>query len=636
MGPEANIVLPVSKSKIDDLLESKDPSGLLLSFNAPSLAGVLVLQQISGQKGKGSEVAMTSGRAVSTLLKGTKTANDLHFLQRSVAKTFSKKKVRAALGLISDFGISLCTDDEFRDVQPTRPDGSLNPNFSTEILNKRSSASYSSLDPKVATLGLNDPQGRAVDKIIADPEEHMHIQGYPGGGKTHLIRVLTNVLPADRTLVLAMRKSQLDGLLKGVSSDLVTGRTFTQLAAEIISDTLLPGQWESGNRSRSSYNVTGHQIAQHLGFGPVRSLQPHVVADICRRAVMSYCYTGHSQIGEQHLPVIRDRLDRTDKAVLTRYAQHYWEQTVEPDIDSAFLPVRGYHLIKYVSIKGWGIPARFQNVIIDESHDLTTPMMQILDRCMACVITLGDKFQRLDGKTPERSGRIRRSELDLTMRAGRDIEPVMNPLIESHPLAKDEPPLRATDRVKTICEYYDRPSIPEEPCTILVGGNWQLFEYFQRLSHEGVKFALLPGAYYQFKSFSEGLIDLFHDGVRAKDSYLFRYPDWNSLQQACGNIGAFKRIESMLRKGYTRPKLDESLAKLVSPSKAKYFLGRVDDARNLEFGSVMLTPELLPTGNTLQNKDYLSTAISRLYVGASRAQNKIILPGYMKDWLSDQ
>lgn len=634
--PSLSLVLPITENDIADLLGSEDPRGVLSRAPAPRVASVIVLQQIPALSAKMERIDRILARALSELLQGTQRPLDLKYLREAAIKGFDAGALKRALSMLEGQGISLSHEADFRIAQPTRPNGSLNPNFSVDIIARRSPSSYSTLDHSVKRLGLNDPQGRTVNRIIAEPDEHLHVHGYPGSGKSHLIQTLTTALPAKKTLILAMTKSQLDALFQRVASDEVKGDTFSSLAASIIDEMLMPGQWNPGRRAYQSYNVTNQQIAEHLSLGWVGTMKPALVADVCRRTVMSYCYTSHTEIGEHHIPKTGARLSAVDKAALVQYSWHFWEQTILPEKGTDFLPLRGYHAIKYVALKHWSIPDIYAHVIIDEAHDLTSPMMQILDRSPGRVITMGDKFQRLEGRAPSRSYAVRRSDLDLTMRAGREMESVLNPLIEGHPLASGESPLRATDNVKTVCDYYDRPSIPDAPCTILVGGQWQLFEYFQRLSHEGVKFTLLPGSYAQFQSFAEGLIDLFHDGVRAKNSFLFRYPDWESLQNASQNIKAFQRIESMLRKGYTRTQLDASLMNIVPLAKAKYLLGRVDDARNLEFQSVMLTPELIPRGSTLRNDHFLASAVSRLYVGASRAKNRIILPGYMMDWLKDQ
>lgn len=628
------LVLPITRDRVKDIIKSEKPQ--VSHLPAPDLASIFVLVKVVALKDKGKNAATRIvSKSLSELLKSTKTPSDLAQLRKVVADSFSKQSLEQGIEIAKSMGIGLATPDDFHNAQPTKADGSLNPDFSTTAISKRNPSSYFTHDNRVTKLGLNDPQGRAVNRIMAEPDEHLHIQGYPGAGKSHLIQTLTGILPAKSTLLLAMTKAQLDGLMSKVDIDGVVGRTFGHIASEIITENSAPGQWSPSRRFHPSYNVSNLDIAAHLGFRSVGGLSSAVVADSCRRAVMSFCYTPHSQIGFHHFPKIGVRLNNLDRQVLVEYANRFWEQTILPEKGTEYLPVRGYHQIKYAAQRGWGIPDHFSHVIVDESHDLTAPMTQILDQSNACTITLGDKFQRLEGISPERRPSIRRSELDLTMRAGREMEGVINPLIETHPLAEGEIPLRATDRVKTVCEYYDKPSIPEHPCTILVGGQWHLFEYFQRLSHEGVKFALLPGSASQFRSFSEDLIDLYHDGKRAKHSFLFRYPDWESLRSANQQIRAFQRIETMLQKGYNRQRLDESLMKITPLSKAKYLLGRVDDARNLEFHSVMLTPELLPSKNAAGNKGFLSSAISRLYVGASRAQNKIILPGYMKEYLND-
>src|SRR5690606_31263847 len=134
---------------------------------------------------------------------------------------------------------------------------------------------------------------------------------------------------------------------------------------------------------------------------------------------------------------------------------------------------------KFLSLTDLAIPEYLTHILVDEAHDLTPPMLQILDRSPQAIITLGDRFQRLTGVTPDRSQRIRRSEINLTVRAGRDIEPVLNPLIETHP-AGFSMPLVGSAHLQTRIRYYSRPGLPTTPTTILTGDNWSLFEWYQR------------------------------------------------------------------------------------------------------------------------------------------------------------
>jgi hypothetical protein len=64
-------------------------------------------------------------------------------------------------------------------------------------------------------------------------------------------------------------------------------------------------------------------------------------------------------------------------------------------------------------------------------------------------------------------------------------------------------------------------------------------------------------------------------------------------------------------------------------------LGRVEDARNMELDSVMLTPDLL-TPVKKNDVPSASRTFSALYTGGSRARFEVIVPGYLRDWALDQ
>jgi len=632
---DPTLVMPITHEDVSTLIASPTPSDWFGTAPASKVASVMLLQQLPSLIKKHDRADKLLHKAMSDILAGTTTPADLKYLRDAVSASFSASALQKALGVLMGSGVRLSTSSDFRIAQPTRADGSWSTGFSSEVLAQQSPDTFSPPTLVAYEHGLNDGQGRVVSKIIMEDDEHLHVQGYPGSGKSHLIQTLTTVLKPKETIVIAQTRAQLDGLFSKISSPEVTGRTFGHLAAELLNAMDIPAHWRPGKRSTQSYNISDGDIASRLEFRAVANLAPAVVASTCRRSVMSYCATDADYIGPEHLPKICDRLGMPHKAVLIEYAQLLWEETVEPKRGAAFLPVRTYHQIKHASILGGHISEPFKHVIVDESHDLTPAMLKLLDLSPVQVITFGDKFQRLSGRAPSRGTGIRTNELDLTMRAGREMENVINPIIEAHPMAHNETPLRATDRVTTICDYYDRPTIPDTPCTILVGGLWHLLEYFQRLSYENVKFAMLPGSAAQFQAFTEGLMDLYHRGIRSSHSSLFRYPDWSSLQGEAENIRAFQRVHTMLEKGYDRQRFADSLKNIVPIAKARYVLGRVEDARNLEFQSVMLTPELLPSKKTA-NSQYYANALSQLYMGASRARNRLIVPGYMRDALKDQ
>ena len=209
---------------------------------------------------------------------------------------------------------------------------------------------------------------------------------------------------------------------------------------------------------------------------------------------------------------------------------------------------------------------------------------------------------------------------------------MLNPLIDAHPFANDEPPLRANADIKTLCVFYDRPELPDAPCTLLVGSNWHMLQWFQLLVSENAKFALLPGSSNKFITFVQGVIGLYHEGKRPAAPELFRYPTWDALVQDKQTMKAFGRVEHLLKRGYSYADFKAGLDKMVEPESAPYKLGLADDSRNMEFDRVMITPEMF--ANVTQKK-WLQTSLSRIYVATSRARTTLIIPGYMRDWITD-
>jgi len=325
-----------------------------------------------------------------------------------------------------------------------------------------------------------------------------------------------------------------------------------------------------------------------------------------------------------------------DRAVLIEFAQVLWEQTTEPSDPKYELPIRGYHRIKHMTlIRDAVIDPGFTHIIVDEAHDLSRALADFLDRCSQPVITLGDAFQRLDGKWFSRAGNLRKREISHSLRAGRQIETVINPLIDKHPVLKLAS-LEGNSDMETKITLYDKAEIPNGPATILVESEWGLFEWFQRLGFAGAKFSLMPGAVNTFRRFILDCIDLYHDGVRPQHSTLFRYRTWDDLSASMSaSNGSFQRVEQMLSKGYRSTDFEASMLQLDETGEAPILLGRVEDARNAEIDVVMLAPDLLGTSVRPGDRLAVSKAFAALYTGGTRARNRLIVPGYLTDWAVD-
>ncbi|WP_166256233.1 hypothetical protein [Marinobacter salicampi] len=491
------------------------------------------------------------------------------------------------------------------------------------------------------TLKLTDPQFRFYQKFKSEPDESLNLMSYFGGGKTFLAKHMLAELsefPEFVPVVLALTKAQLGGLMKRLDAPETQARTFGQMASEIMASQSLPAHWRPGKRRDPNYMLSFGEIARRLQIGPVGTLSPDVVADIASKAVRSFCQSGQPQLQLRHLPTVRDNLTDLDRLQLVQYAQELWDETTEPaDLDSQ-LPVRAYHLIKYCALRGFTVPERYTHVLIDEGHDLTTPMTQLLDNSPQAIQTMGDPHQRLRGFVPRRKAAVRQSEIGLTVRASNQVERIFNTLIERHP-AQTRVILQGARHMRTRISYYDpeRPPIPRQKTTVLVSDLFELTEWFHRLREAKVPFSLLSGSTYDFYNFNASLIGLFFQGKRGQSPALFRYPNWEALAADRGSSRAFARVEAMLSGSKDRQnELSQALEVVTTPEKATILLGLAEHARNTEFDRVMLAPDLLMDKNRIFSASVQAHVLSMIYIGASRARYELLLPGHLKEWLEQQ
>lgn len=636
---EDKYFLPLSHESAEALARILPPlnAEALAQYTTAGLAAVLLIQNIPllSQTSKGIGVIERSLAELISAGQQIDTVQEASAFASLVAERFNPTLFNQGLDMLGEMRIDLLAPEDVKSANYLTTDGAWDFEF-----RRRHSARVNpyteifQMDTGREFL-LTSPQARVFRVFETEYDEPMHVQALAGTGKTHMISTLLECLSQQRPIVLAYTKIQLDALRARLGGGLVNGITFGDLAKSLLEQNQTKSNRRVGFRGKLAYQVSDESAAKMLGLQSVGTLQSARVAHLCRRAVMSFCSKGRPCIEADDFPQIDQSLSVLDWAVLVQYANQFWQQTIEPTDLSMQLPIRGYHRIKHLSlVPELVLDGRFTHIIVDESHDLSVPMLQFLDRCRQPAYTLGDVCQRLDGLACRRAAHIRQREVSLSVRAGRQIEEVLNPLIEAHPLASVEPFVGSRERTTRV-RYYDRPQIPDRPTTILVKSEWGLFEWFQRLGNGGARFSLLPGAERNFRGFVLDCIELYHRGVPPKHPALSRFSTWEGLAAKFSKTRVFEKIESMLQKGYKSSDFERSLMMLAPSGAASIHLGRVEDARNMELDSVMLAPDLL-TSVKKGDINSASSTFAALYTGGSRARFELIVPGYIRDWAADQ
>ncbi|AGZ35218.1 hypothetical protein PVLB_12150 [Pseudomonas sp. VLB120] len=631
--------LPLSSDRADRLAREPAAGDFFLSASLLEAAAVLFVQNLPRQSGTPS--VETQERRLAEMVR---IANDVEAaapgqFQAQVAQRYDREAFAMGLGMLGENGIGLLSAEVQYDTQELLDDdGQWSFQFA-DIYRQRATPLHPVYLPSLASdLMLSDQQNRLLREFLSCADESVAVQGFAGTGKTFLIHQFARLLDPSRTLLLALTEGQLRALQARVKdAQAYTAMTFGQLADEILNRDLTSNGWRLRDpyRTKLSWRPQEAQVVKWLGIPDIGPLAARDVVALCIKAVRAFCHSGDDQLQLHHLPWAGPGITPLDQEVLLDKARLYWQELVRPSAREIQLPVRDYHRVKLLSLTFEVIDARYTHVIVDEAHELSAPMLAVLDRSPQSVIALGDELQNLNGLSPHHGGFIRQRYIDHSLRAGPAMDAVLNPLIQAHP-ASIQAAFSGSAEHYTRVSFFDAVTVPEQPTALIVDDEWGLFGWFQRLTHQGVPFVLLQSARKDFELFVEDCIELYRYGTRPRHPMLFRYASWQALEQDKGDDKAFIAVANMLRKGYTPEHFAKAKSRYRWDKAPKLFLGRVRDVKNMEFARVMVSPELMVAPSTGGGRNERARTLAGLYTACSRARHELIVPGGMLDWVKDQ
>jgi hypothetical protein len=612
---EVGLNLPISERSLAAVLDqAREFPRALAPLEPAQLAALMVLQWLPRLQ---SDRSSSPEQILINALRG---ANEhvsrmgLDAFRDQLALQLDRAKIQAGFDLLAHFGIRLLDDDA-----------------------PAAQAREAVVLPSGARGVLTSEQSRIFKEVRAQTDDHIHVQGYAGTGKSFLIRSLASMLEPSggRVLLLAERQRQLSALLAGVGRmPHVQARTFERLVGEMMPAGLKDPL--SVRMSRTNYDSPtppDEDVVRYLVLQPVGNYSVLDLAKMIRGTLAGFCFSGDPQLEASHIPGwCAPYLDDSMRLLVLHHASQLWQATLLPDSPSFQPPVRGYHRIKWAALQGWTIPSRYTHVIIDECHDLSRSMLQILDASPQAVISVGDEYQNLQGRPQRRANVIRQRVVTSSVRTGRALEQVVNSIILSHP-GTTKLPFHGNPSSRTEIVYYDKVQVPTESATILVHDTWGLFEWAQRLVSENIDVTLLSSSE-RLDVFVSDCIDLYQRGIRPRHSELFRFESWQAVAERFGENRGFQRIDRMLEKGYGAQDWAKVSARGLEPRTRRCALGLVADVRNQEFDTIMLTPELVE--QAWQSKSVaLAAASSSIYVAVTRARHRLIVPERLRQWIEE-
>lgn len=631
---DAALYLPLSETTLHAVLDdAMSWEQTLLSLSLPELASLWLLSGLPVLKPNGRRSPERVLADIIDTFNAQREEADPETLHRQACEQLSREGIEAGYYRVRDFRIALVDDDTCQKKDYLTEQGRWDYGFSQR---QREQEMAHRITTTVAdrSLSLSSEQSRVFREFQADGDEHMHVQGYAGTGKTSLIKSLLSLFDTSsaRILVLAEFSRQLDALgINRQAAGKVHACTFSELADLVIP----PDLTSSANRNmlrqdRTRATQPDDVLIRRLGVRAVGNHGTGQIITAVRATVFSFCQSADPHIVEKHIPARYAALfDATLRVIICEHARELWQIILLPPTADFRPQVRGFHKIKWAALNRWPIPEQFSHVLVDECHDLPRPVYQILACSPQARATLGDDYQNLKGRSTPLARSTRLREMVQSVRSGHEVESIINPIISVHP-SRTKAPFQGNDMSRLDIRYYHKASVPDEPAVILVNDTWGLFEWSQRLASANINPTLLNEPK-DLDMFVQDCIELKAGGRGARHGELFRYRSWDQVASKHTTNTGFQRINQLLDKGYGHANWKQTYQRFQKTGTPRYSVGLIENVRNLEFDTVMLAPDVL-RASASQSRAAFSSAI---YVGVTRARKRLILPESLREWIEE-
>ncbi|SNY21278.1 hypothetical protein SAMN05660659_02009 [Pseudomonas sp. LAMO17WK12:I6] len=624
------VYLPVTDETCASLLQP-DGAKTLGELTDAQLAAVLVIQNLA----QATEKDLTAAAAEKVLARLIAWAVDGGAgLLSEAQRLFDPRQLYFGLNAIRGLNLRLLLAEEVSAQDYLLPDGKWDDEFKTRHHAINNPFSQQMISPAHRERWLSAAQDKLVRTFRANLDEDLHVQGYAGIGKSHLVGALTECLDPGKTLLLARTPEKLATLCQrmGVASERKPGITFEAFARGLIYGRK-PQPASAAGRVASKQS-----LAQELNILGFREHDAQRTLNVCLETLERYCHSRDYSLSAHHLPYFKLSLSGLESKVLLEYSSRVWTYL---EANPAWGRQSGFEallLIKRASLAGCVVPPRYTHVLIDESQDIPASLLQIIERGRQVLITLGDEYQHAERDLVKRKREVRQSDITYSVRSGRNVERLVNPLISRHS-EKSKVPFEGAREADVGIEFYPQGFVPPEGCVVLTASPWDTMKWAMQLHDANCLFSFADmKAQRDLEHFMTSAIELFKvdyyssaHSEKGPHRYFSDLPKWQQVRDANQFDEAFLWVEAELEKGFKVADLTRLNRMIGGPGKS-CLLMQAHEAGGMEFDRVLLTPELL---TNVQFKDAYAfdQRICAVYIAISRARQQLYLPYDVVEWI---
>lgn len=628
------VFLPVTAETCENL---KAGTAVLDDLTDTELAAVLVIQNLA----QASEKDLTCDAAEKILSRliawsvDTRSSSSTSLLSEA-RRLFDARKLYFGLNAIKGLNVRLLLAEEVSARDYLLPDGKWDVGY--KIRHHRSNDPFSEqmVTRRHRERWLSTAQDKLVRTFRANLDEDLHVQGYAGIGKSHLLGVLLECLRPERTLLLARTPGKLGALrkrLKGAhDKDRQPGSTFKAFAQALLGGPRFEPERATGK------GLSKQALAQELNIFGFRDHGALATLEICLNVLERYCQSRDHSLSSKHLPHFKLPLAAVDVQVILEYSSRLWVYLEANPAWSAQTGFEALSMIKRASLAGCVIPARYTHILIDESQDIPASLLQIIEGGRQVLITLGDEYQRASGGMVKRKREIRQTDISYSVRSGRNVERIVNPLIFQHS-EKGKVPFEGSRDADVSIEEYPQGFVPPEGCVVLTASRWDSMKWAIELQAANCPFGYLDhAAQKDLEHFMTTAVGLFKPNFYSPERsaqglhpFFSDLTDWQQVRDANRFDESFLWVEAQLERGFNMADVSR-LNRTLGVIGKRCILVLAQEAGGMEFNQVLLTPELL-TNVKFKDAYEFDQRICAVYIAISRARRQLYVPYDVVEWI---
>lgn len=627
------LYLPLSESVLYKLFEdSSIKNDFYSTLPIPQIAALILLNQLP-KKTQPIVLCDLEKKLAELIVIGNEFELDnTQKFSSEIKETLTEGDIKKGLDICEEERVYLLPDNILEQQKYLNDDNEWDYSFSDSIGVELNEKHYIVNDKVFPHIDLYDQQFRAYNSYKSELDEDIHIEGYAGSGKTYIINSIIETLLekniAPRSILL-LTHSYLQSTALSIPRH-ITKMTFGWFAKSHLINTDLRNTINVDREKAFSDKEYAARFNIY-GFGLHNNVE---IARASYQTVKNYCQSTDEDINATHIPKWVNPVTNENKAVLVSHAEKLWQLITMQNTNKNYkLPMNDFHVIKLALLRRQEIKISWTYIIVDESHDLTPAVRELLSASKATIISLGDKFQKLNtsSSTEDTSRRIRR--INQSIRVPFKLGGVVNGILDLHPLGRELDFMGNKDK-RSELSFYTKSNVPASPTVIWVYDEWELFEWAARLASHGLEFKLF-GNINALDDFVIGCINLYHSSTQAKVHALIEYKTWHGAQTANHKNRSFLAIEKMLERGYNLS--NWKIARNCINDNASYAVGLFDNAKNHQFKSVMIARNIVDyiKQNEVGNRKMLYKVISRIYLGLTRSEREVIAPAGLQEVFED-